>query len=194
LLRCCFIAEDGPINRSDEADEISSPLVADTLNDHHSNPTQLNSRTASVSALPLVIVVTTCCITQIAASDAQSANITESPQFGICEREAPRIVGAEPIKIGGRVRAPKKLLDVPPKYPDQADTTASGMWAGEVLIDAKGKISHVWTIREVNFKPPFPEFNAAIVEAIRQWEFEPTIIGNAATPVCMVVSMNINWK
>jgi hypothetical protein len=101
----------------------------------------------------------------------------------------------KPTKIGGRVRSPKKLRDVAPKYPDQpAQTKASEMWAGEVLIDAKGKISHVWTIREVNFKPPFPEFNESIVEAIRQWEFEPTIIGNAATPVCMVVTMNINWR
>lgn len=148
-----------------------------------------------MSALPLVIVVATCCVTQIAASVAQSANIEKSPQFGICEREAPGIVGMKPTKIGGQVRSPKKLRDVTPNYPDQpAQTRGSGMWAGEVLIDAKGKISHVWTIRQVNFKPPFPEFNQSIVEAIRHWEFEPTIIGNAPTPVCMVVTMNINWK
>jgi hypothetical protein len=148
-----------------------------------------------VSALPLVIAMATCCVIQIAAAVAQSANITKPPQFGICERDAPGITGVKPTKIGGRVRPPKKLRDVPPKYPDQpAQTMGSGMWAGEVLIDAKGKISHVWTIREVNFKPPFPESNQAIVEAIRQWEFEPTIVDNAATPVCMVVTMNINWR
>jgi outer membrane biosynthesis protein TonB len=150
---------------------------------------------SSVSALPLVIVVATCCVTQIAASVAQSANITKSPQFGICEQEAPRSAGMKPTRIGGRVRPPKKVRDVPPKYPEQpAQTVGSGMWVAEALIDAKGKISHVWTIREVSFKPPFPEFNQSIVEAIRQWEFEPTIIGNAATPVCMVVTMNINWR
>lgn len=146
-------------------------------------------------ALALFVGIGTCGVVQIAAAVGQPANTTKAPQFGICDREAPGIAGVKPAKIGGSLRSPRKMRDVPPRYPDQpAQTKGSGMWAGEALIDAKGKISHVWTIREVSFTPPFPEFNQSIVDAIRQWEFEPTVIGGAATPVCMVVTMNINWR
>jgi hypothetical protein len=93
------------------------------------------------------------------------------------------------------VRAPKKLRDVPPKYPElPPGTVGSGMWLGEVLINNTGKVAHVWPIREVRFVPPFHAFNDAITDAVRQWEFEPLVVQGKAMPVCMTVTVNINWK
>jgi outer membrane biosynthesis protein TonB len=93
------------------------------------------------------------------------------------------------------VRAPKKIRDVRPAYPElPPQTRASGIWIGDVLLDTKGKVSQVWAIREVQFTPPFPAFNRAIVDAIRQWEFEPLVFGKTPMPVCMTVTVHIDLR
>jgi TonB family protein len=113
----------------------------------------------------------------------------------VCEREAEKLVGQKAVRIGRSVRAPKKLRDVPPKYPElPPGTQASGMWLGEILINNSGKITRVWALREVRFVPPFPAFNNAITDAIQQWEFEPLLVQGKSVPVCVTVTMNINWK
>jgi outer membrane biosynthesis protein TonB len=64
---------------------------------------------------------------------------------------------------------------------------------GEFLVDEKGTVKKVWSLREV-WEPPFPAFNRAIEEAIQQWRFEPTIVDGVAVPVCATMSMSINWQ
>ena len=114
---------------------------------------------------------------------------------GVCEREAEKLVGQKAVRIGRSVRAPKKLRDVPPTYPElPPGTQASGVWLGEMLINNSGKIARVWTLREVRFVPPFPAFNNAITDAIQQWEFEPLLVQGKAMPVCTTVTININWQ
>jgi hypothetical protein len=113
---------------------------------------------------------------------------------GACEREAEGLVGQKPARIGGSARPPKKLRSVPPAYPElPAGTVGRGVWLGEVLIDKAGRVAHVWPIREVKLVPPFPAFNDAIVEAMRQQEYEPLLVRGTATPFCITVAVNINW-
>ena len=112
----------------------------------------------------------------------------------MCEREGAKVVGQTPTRAGKGARPPKKLRDAKPKYPElPANTMASGMWAGEMLLDTHGKVARVWTVREVEFTPPFPPFNQAIVDAMKRWEFTPVAVKGIATPVCMTVTLNINW-
>jgi hypothetical protein len=128
---------------------------------------------------------------------AQSSDSTEkgATRPGVCEREAEKVVGQKAVRIGGSVRAPRKLRHVPPKYPKQPPgTVGSGMWLGEALISSTGRVAHVWPIRAVKFVPPFPAFNNAITDAIQQWEFEPLLVQGKAMPVCMTVTININWQ
>jgi hypothetical protein len=128
---------------------------------------------------------------------AQSSDSTEkgATRSGVCEREAEKLVGQKPVRIGGSVRAPKKLRDVPPKYPEQPPgTVGSGMWLGEALINNTGRVAHVWPIREVKFVPPFPAFNSAITDAMKQWEFEPLLVRGKPAAFCMTVTVNINWQ
>jgi TonB family protein len=114
---------------------------------------------------------------------------------GVCEREAEKLLGQKAVRIGRSTRAPKKLRHVPPKYPElPPGTQASGVWLGEILIDNSGKISRVWTLREVRFVPPFPAFNNAIADAIQKWQFEPLLVQGKATPACMTVTINIDWQ
>jgi outer membrane biosynthesis protein TonB len=60
---------------------------------------------------------------------------------------------------------------------------------GEVLIGVDGKVRGVWPVKEVEFSPPWPEFNEAIEAAVRQWVFEPTKADGRPVPVCMAVSV-----
>jgi len=114
---------------------------------------------------------------------------------GVCERQAEKLVGQKAVRIGRSVRAPKKLRDVRPKYPEPPPgTVGSGVWLGEGLINNAGKVVHVWPIREVKFVPPFPAFNNAITDAMQQWEFEPLIVKGKPAAFCMTVSININWQ
>jgi hypothetical protein len=52
----------------------------------------------------------------------------------------------------------------------------------------------VWTLRPLRFEPAWPEFDDAIAAGIRQWTYEPSIVDGQATPVCLTVSVSINWK
>ena len=128
---------------------------------------------------------------------AQSSDSIEkgATRPGVCDREAEKLVGQKAVRIGGSVRAPRKLRDVPPKYPEQPPgTVGSGIWLGEALISNTGRVAHVWPIREVKFVPPFPAFNNAIADAMKQWEFEPLLVQGKPAAFCMTVTVNINWQ
>jgi hypothetical protein len=117
------------------------------------------------------------------------------PEHGVCEREAEKLAGRKAVRADRKIREPKKTKNVSPTYPPfPAGTTGRGMWIGEALIDTKGRVSHVWTIREVEITPPLPAFNNAITDAIRQWEFEPLQVNKVTVPVCMAVTVSINWS
>ena len=123
------------------------------------------------------------------------AQESDPPKPGVCAREGAKIAGKEPLVVAKGVPAPRKVRNVVPVFPEHpADMASSGMWGGEVLIGADGKVSHVWTIREAQFTPAFPQGDQAIVNAIRQWEFEPAVVKSEATPVCMKVTMKVDWK
>jgi len=123
------------------------------------------------------------------------AQAPELPKPGVCAREGAAIAGKEPLVIAKGIPVPRKTRNVVPVLPERpADTVASGLWSGEILIGLDGKVSRVWAIREVQFKPPLPSPNQAVVEAVRQWEFEPAVVKSEATPVCMKVTVNINLK
>ena len=93
-------------------------------------------------------------------------------------------------------RAPKKVRDVKPTYPEvpNGTTRSSGMWIGEILLDTHGKVRRVWTIRQARLTPPFPAFNNAILDAVRQWQFEPFVVESQARPICLTVSVKIDSR
>ena len=115
--------------------------------------------------------------------------------FGICMREGAKLVGEDPVLIGKATGPPLSIRDVKPNYPEtRGKTKGMGMWIGEVLIGRDGKVVRVWPTREVQFTPPFPMFNQAIVDALQQWEYHPIVRESRTVPFCMTTSMNINWR
>ena len=110
-------------------------------------------------------------------------------------RDGEKLAGEAPVLAGKAARPPRKILDAPVKFPEQpAGTVGSGVWIGEVLIGRDGKVLRVWPIREVRFTPPFPSFNAAIVDAAKRSVYEPVTVDSRAVPFCMTMTVNINWR
>ena len=126
----------------------------------------------------------------------QGSAIGEAPaKPGVCRREGAPLVRAQPLQVGKKLRAPKKTRHVAPEFPElPSGTTVGGIWVGEALLDQQGKVANVWTIRPLIVKPAFPPLNEAMVNAIRKWEFEPSMVEKVAVPVCLTVTVNINLR
>ena len=116
----------------------------------------------------------------------------DDPGVGACEREIKKF---GPSRMGETIRHPSRTRRVLPAYPAIPDeTTGGGVWIGEVLIDALGRVSNVWTLREVKLTPPIPTLNKAITDAVVKWEFAPAAVDDVPVPVCFTVTVTVNLE
>jgi len=89
---------------------------------------------------------------------------------------------------GGRVRPPRKIRDVRPVYP--ADLSASGI-GGTVVLRAT--VGTDGLVRDINVvKSVHPGLDSAAVEAVRQWQFDGTLLN--CTPVEVVFNTTLNFS
>lgn len=91
---------------------------------------------------------------------------------------------AAPLRVGGAIRAPQKIRDASPRYPVIAQASRL---EGYVLLDAV--ISQDGAVQEVRVVKSQPLFDAAAVEAVRQWRFTPTMLNGQPVPVVMTVTV-----
>jgi TonB family protein len=88
--------------------------------------------------------------------------------------------------MGGNIRAPHKLVDVKPYYPQQLhEANIGGTVVLQARIDTEGRVSAVEVV-----SPAHPDLNAAAIEAVRQWEFDSTILNCRKVEVAMKVTAN----
>ncbi len=117
-----------------------------------------------------------------------------TPKTRPCEAGALEGFGADPVRPASRVNEPKKVHHVNAKYPElPRGTVGSGVWVGEALIGPDGRVRKVAVLQDLKFEPAFPQFSAAISDAILQWRYTPTFVAGRAVPVCMTVSVSIHW-
>ena len=134
-------------------------------------------------------------MTFAAAQNVSGSSAVGAVKTGICETEAPKLAGRSALRVGKGVPQPRKIRHVNPKYPEvPSGTVGRGPWAGEILIGTDGSVLRVWTIREIRFAPTFPAFNQAIVDAIKQWQFESPKVEGRSTPLCTTVTMTVDWS
>jgi TonB family protein len=90
-----------------------------------------------------------------------------------------------PLRIGGKIHAPKKIKDVEPVYPAIAQ---SARVAGPVTIEATigpdGKVVDAKVVRSI------PMLDQAALDAVRQWEYTPTLLNGVPVPVLVTVTIN----
>ena len=88
--------------------------------------------------------------------------------------------------MGGNLRQPTKLVDVKPRYPAAlADAGIGGVFVFAARIGTDGTITDLQTTSGSN-----PDLELAAANAIRQWEFTPTLLNCVAVEVPMTVRVS----
>jgi periplasmic protein TonB len=90
-----------------------------------------------------------------------------------------------PVRAGSTVRYPLKVHDVRPVYPQIAqDARIQGIVIIDATIGADGRVINARILRSL------PMLDQAALDAVRQWEFTPTLLNGVAIPVIMTVTIN----
>jgi TonB family protein len=99
---------------------------------------------------------------------------------------APARANREPLRVGGNIKPPRKLVDVRPIYPQaMRDAGIDGVVSLNALIDAEGKVASV----RVTGSPAHPDLAKAAIEAVKQWQFSSTLLNGEKVEVLMTVTV-----
>jgi TonB family protein len=100
---------------------------------------------------------------------------------------AAAVGGQVPIRVGGAIGAPRKIKHVNPVYPNIARSARiSGVVILEATIGADGRVIDARVLRSI------PLLDQAALDAVRQWEFTPTLLNGVATPIVMTVTVTFS--
>lgn len=89
------------------------------------------------------------------------------------------------VRVGGQIKEPKKLKNVPPVYPDIAkQARVQGIVILECTISPQGKVTDVKVLRGI------PLLDQAAQDAVKQWVYTPTLLNGVPVPVIMTVTVN----
>jgi TonB family protein len=95
----------------------------------------------------------------------------------------------QPVRVGGPVSPPKKTKDVRAVYPPIAQSArVQGVVILEVTIGIDGRVQDAKVLRSI------PMLDAAALDAVKQWEFTPTMLNGAPVPVMMTVTVNFTLQ
>jgi protein TonB len=92
-----------------------------------------------------------------------------------------------PVRVccGGGVQRPTKIKDVPPVYPRIAQAARV---QGVVIIEAT--IGPTGAVQDARILRSIPLLDAAALEAVRQWEYTPTLLNGMPVAVLMTVTIS----
>lgn len=94
-----------------------------------------------------------------------------------------------PVRVGGNIAAPTKVKDVRPVYPAAAQGSGvQGVVILEATIGPDGRVSDAKVMRSI------PMLDQAAIDAVKQWEFTPTLLNGAPVPVIMTVTVNFTMQ
>jgi TonB family protein len=89
------------------------------------------------------------------------------------------------VRVGGRIKAPTKIKDVKPIYPALAQSArAAGVVTIEATIGPDGKVIDAKVVRSI------PLLDQAALDAVRRWEYTPTLLNGKPVSVLMTVTIN----
>ena len=89
-----------------------------------------------------------------------------------------------PLRVGGQVRPPVRIKEVPPVYPAIAKSAqVQGDVVIEATIDEAGKVADARVVKSI------PMLDQAALDAVRQWEYQPSLLNGVPTPVVMTVTI-----
>jgi TonB family protein len=90
-----------------------------------------------------------------------------------------------PIRVGGQIKPPTKIKDVKPVYPAIAQSArVTGVVTIEATVGEDGKVIDAKVVRSI------PLLDQAALDAVRQWEYAPTLLNGVPVPIVVVVTIN----
>ncbi len=97
--------------------------------------------------------------------------------------------GQTPLRVGGAIKEPKAVRAPSPVYPPEAQAAGvQGIVILEAVIGTDGLVTDAKVLRSV------PLLDAAAVDAVRQWEYTPTLLNGQPVPVVMTVTVNFSLR
>jgi TonB family protein len=107
------------------------------------------------------------------------------------QRAALEKCGSAPAgPMGGMILAPLRLTNVNPRYPENLRTAGIG---GVVTMDAViGIDGNIQEVRAVS--SPHPDLGSAAIEAVRQWQWTPTLLNCVPIEVPIKVTLRFNTQ
>ena len=119
-----------------------------------------------------------------AAAGRERAELAEAKQKAdaVAARGKVRMAAVRP---GGRIMPPRKIKDVAPVYPRIAQTAGvTGTVTIEATIGTDGKVSDATVVQSI------PLLDQAALDAVRQWEYLPTMLNGVPVPIVITVKVN----
>jgi protein TonB len=111
-----------------------------------------------------------------------NVGVTPPPPLPPPPPPQPRIVRA-----GHGVREPKKIVNVPPEYPELAKRAGiEGVVILEAVIDVSGHVDHVKVLSSI------PMLNEAAIRAVKQWRYTPTELNGVPIPVLLTITVRFS--
>lgn len=99
------------------------------------------------------------------------------------------MMSAAPLRVGGNIRPPTKVVHVNPAYPAEArEAGLQGVVIIQARIGADGIVDSAYLLRSV------PGLDVAALTSVLQWQFTPTQLNGAAVPVTMTVTVNFTLR
>ena len=90
-----------------------------------------------------------------------------------------------PIRVGGDVREPKRIVSVPPVYPELAvKARLQGTVVVEATLNERGRVVNVSLVQGS------PMLTESALEAVSKWVYSPTLVNGVPTPVIMTVKVH----
>ncbi|HKY20837.1 MAG TPA: energy transducer TonB [Vicinamibacterales bacterium] len=102
------------------------------------------------------------------------------------EQPPPPVVSATPVRVhpGGQIKVPTRIKNVVPTYPRIArENKVQGMVMIQATIGVDGRVENAEVLRSI------PLLDQAALEAVRAWEYTPTLLNGTPTPVIMTVTV-----
>lgn len=118
-----------------------------------------------------------------AVAGKEKADVVEAREKAVAAARAKARVA--PLRVGGRISTPTKIKDVKPEYPAVAQAArVTGAVIIEATIGEDGKVIDAKVVRSI------PMLDQAALDAVRQWEYTPTLLNGVPVPVLVTVTIN----
>jgi protein TonB len=104
-------------------------------------------------------------------------------------QQMPPAQSSAPVRPGGAIKPPERIVYVEPVYPPLAIKTKQGARVIlEATIDEQGYVRNVRVLR------PAPLFEQAAIDAVSRWRYVPTRLNGQPVSVILTVTVNFEIK